>query len=1482
MNIVPKLNLNKHPKDCENLSLTLAKNVMISGDMSCITNEPGIENIAGIEAGLNERLSTAWKIVGYIPCNDEVVLFVDGALTGYDDKNHHIFRYREKDNTLYYCTSNWIWSGGRIKGTFTYNVENDLIVSIAEYGVENKDIPLKTINLGHFPTDGSKNVEGGDLDLPDGKLAISPELKLPSFSDVSYIAGSCYKGWHYIYIRFKINEVDYTQWFHIGYPIFMDTYEKTQIMRYAFGAKPGYTDNNKILTNWPDDGFCTGCFDDISSNGDVAANTFKITLNINNIVDNFEYYQIGVVCASKKYTKSWRTSDVRVIKNETSSWYSQDYIFDIQQLVEVDLQSFIEENYNYFNVRNIINYKNRVYISNYKEHSLNNNKITQSIIDSINVRLYSNNGNYYGPTLDSNIKYCVTFYNPSAQASPLQYFVPYSRMNNGTSITAAEFLHLPYGTVHKVRISGGSTTDTATDTDLSRIYLRAKSSGSTVSIPANVEFYNGLTGTTGNVLRVYSDPNDGSYYFEINVGDWLMASVEKVYDNASTFENRRTRTTLIPNEVYNFFIHFVDKYGHVTNGYRLENKKTYIDPVSGKKSVPLPINFTSSVSQNKDVFYVLVPEDTTFSNLNSAIVNNRLYKVADNGSSEPDIDLTTPYTSRTLDQIKLTVNKIYNTFMGDSDYSSLRIYQVVNTAVGNNFGIYINNNGDRLHRIPKKKFYTDPDYDWGSHSFYTYGIYVDVPQLPDGYIGWFISYEKFEPIQRVTGFLTRNDFRTISKVRGANGNIQDTLDTSNCKMANTMFLYSSKFDISDSIKLDYNVLEIELQGGYTPEIRYYDSISRNGSTVYPFDLNKIIYDLTDVPKTVTGTGNQAGETTETQYIIAMPKFELVVADAAKGDRVGLGSALQLEDNTALFAYESGSYKPDINVYLATLYSHTLNLYMSKNKELIRMTDIQYSTGEKLFINGLPGVITYDGVIIYENPGMSYNTEDFTIRRLRGNNSKYIASEFTGDPRRVYKNMIPFANYVQFPCYDTYFYESKQFNNTPQAYVFPVNNETADKKSTWAGAIVEPKNSIDLFANSQGSADDFNIKKYSNYREDVLSVEEYDKTVRRSNVIQDESRVNAWRTFPVEGYKNITENKGIITNLIGIGTYLLVHTQHSLFMFNGDATLKTEDKDIQLAQPDAFDTNYVEVFTSDHGYGGLQDNLSFVVDQFGYIFYNNDFRQLFQFDNGKLNIIDQDITLWLKKVSPINVRFANDKFNKRILIKFDYNDGQNADVLSYHYDNGGFVALHDYYFTEAFNTKIKLYMLNRVFEAPNDNDEVYTFKEKDGYGVIPTLMVNSKTPSKKYYVGNDTFSSYINIIINSEYEVIKLIEFIKYKLRKVAGIAKEDFTYSPVEEQQTPYAGDIIRIFNDMCDSGDIDVAVNVYNPGDYKKPWFELGNWNFNYFRNDINKPNPTAKDVYTRLYGNFFVIEFRFKNEDNLRIEFENIDGSVVKNRQL
>ena len=110
----------------------------------------------------------------------------------------------------------------------------------------------------------------------------------------------------------------------------------------------------------------------------------------------------------------------------------------------------------------------------------------------------------------------------------------------------------------------------------------------------------------------------------------------------------------------------------------------------------------------------------------------------------------------------------------------------------------------------------------------------------------------------------------------------------------------------------------------------------------------------------------------------------------------------------------------------------------------------------------------------------------------------------------------------------------------------------------------------------GNVDQFVPKLLTQYRNDIINITRFDKTIRRSNIIQDESEVNAWRVFPIEGYKNITENKGIITNLVGIGYYLLVHTQHSMFMFDISAALKTRDENVQLYQPDAFEVDYKEV------------------------------------------------------------------------------------------------------------------------------------------------------------------------------------------------------------------------------------------------------------------------------------------------------------------
>ena len=155
-------------------------------------------------------------------------------------------------------------------------------------------------------------------------------------------------------------------------------------------------------------------------------------------------------------------------------------------------------------------------------------------------------------------------------------------------------------------------------------------------------------------------------------------------------------------------------------------------------------------------------------------------------------------------------------------------------------------------------------------------------------------------------------------------------------------------------------------------------------------------------------------------------------------------------------------------------------------------------------------------------------------------------------------------------------------------------------------------------------------RYSDYSRPLLNaydptalsnqIESYGKFIRRSNVIQSESTNNAWRQFPADGYKIISENKGDIINILGIGVYLIAHCEHSMFIFNRDSTLATRDKDVQMYMPDAFDTEYQEVFTSEKGYGGLQDFTSFTCNEVGYIFFDRSKRKIYRLMISNLMIL----------------------------------------------------------------------------------------------------------------------------------------------------------------------------------------------------------------------------------------------------------------------
>jgi hypothetical protein len=243
MNIQKKLNLNKHPGDCVPYSLVAAKNVKVSNDGRMIVNEEGLEDCKVIANAIHEDGINNFKIVGVIPTSTELILFVINT----DSNKSYIYRYNEQADNCYRVNSNWKYNGGKIKGTYTYNVKNHLIIAIAESNAL-VDVPLKTINIDL------------DSDRPDSEMSIIPQITLPTISNLNYVSGGAYKGFYFLFIRYKIDKTNYTKWYSIGFPIFNDViipqvinkvcFRKTNAWRiFPIEGYKNITENKGSITN---------------------------------------------------------------------------------------------------------------------------------------------------------------------------------------------------------------------------------------------------------------------------------------------------------------------------------------------------------------------------------------------------------------------------------------------------------------------------------------------------------------------------------------------------------------------------------------------------------------------------------------------------------------------------------------------------------------------------------------------------------------------------------------------------------------------------------------------------------------------------------------------------------------------------------------------------------------------------------------------------------------------------------------------------------------------------------------------------------------------------------------------------------------------------------------------------------------------------------------------------------------------------------
>lgn len=895
----------------------------------------------------------------------------------------------------------------------------------------------------------------------------------------------------------------------------------------------------------------------------------------------------------------------------------------------------------------------------------------------------------------------------------------------------------------------------------------------------------------------------------------------------------------IEDEVYRFYIHYVRPDGSYTEGIVIENNNYRHKKDDGtweKIPVQILIGRYYNTSTNKDVDIMFdCYDDTKVSDVKAAI-------------EQAKIDYPGYYSSTINDKLGL----IYMAEKAKIDYYWFNLdprFTNGNTTRASPYWNmifccpYTNNNGDRLFRTPHKIK--------GNFTF------REVPMY-EGFVGFFISYEEIQSILICDGIVDQH--RDIAIGNDTNSKLQSSFNSVTPYGYSYQFysddIYVLKKSATPNVFVDLGVFtfmnrdaQITNEGWAAKYIAKdcfpgSNRIANIANTKLYYNIENT-YNMGVSASIISNTGGQYYKLTFPSVGKAITPVTVNVMDD--------GSARKLTTIGRLLYVSQEIYIKKEGVKLIRL-GQTKYI----NGEITPSGKYMY--GDNLQKQNVTGFVSLQSVIIFDSGGVKF-VGDWCPRF--GDDSLQDERFY----RRYIDNLNPSANTrdnlhinaVEFYKQTPYLPSAKIMkNNVPEVYFTYTSSgviKNIGNKQLTAATLFDLYEIASMYYDyARPNLNAYNPNAVSN------QITTYGKFIRRSNVLQSESTANAWRQFPADGYKVISENKGDIINILGIGIYLIAHCEHSMFIFNRDSTLATKDKDVQMYMPDAFDTECQEVFTSEKGYGGLQDYNAFTCNETGYIFFDKSKRRIYRFDDKQLNDITDGIQSIIDNyvTEDTIIDMGMDKENNRLICSFT---GENQIItLSYSFITSSWISIHNYS-GKYFNTKTELYLtndnsLNYVYRL--GNIKVNTFLD---YG-------NCTIPESKniFYLGDKNVGcAVIDIIFNLEFETIKLLNYICYAIKNSSNIN---------------YSGDKILIFTNSCISSEWDISNEERNVPNLTKAYYEHGKWNFNYFRNLIN--TVELQEPINRLTGkyNFSIMdgeEDRITISKNYKASDSLINGKYI-----
>lgn len=317
--INPKLNLNKTPQNVEDSSLIFAKNIKLTKDLS-ISADTSIDSIKHWEGENNLYQNVVGKIVGV---NSKIYFFTN-------ENNGTIYEYNELTNESEKVECGWTYHNGVITGCVTVNNTGEEILTIAESdGTEN--VPIKHINLAQCSENDEESI-----------YTQAPNIPITNLNLTGYYTCQIQNGVYQFFIRYKIRDEFYTEWFPASKELFAGNHNETSTVQ----GKLIYTKTDRDS----DESFILS-----------VEHLYSDYLNL------YKEYQIGFIVSNDNgtFARAWKHFSI----GNTTVYFS----YNQNDIEEINIDDLLRVNFEIFNSKNVIAYKNKLYLSNYKETNFNPN-----------------------------------------------------------------------------------------------------------------------------------------------------------------------------------------------------------------------------------------------------------------------------------------------------------------------------------------------------------------------------------------------------------------------------------------------------------------------------------------------------------------------------------------------------------------------------------------------------------------------------------------------------------------------------------------------------------------------------------------------------------------------------------------------------------------------------------------------------------------------------------------------------------------------------------------------------------------------------------------------------------------------------------------------------------------------------------------------------------------------------------------------------